>query len=344
MVAAYEEKAMRIRFRCALVAKTCVALWSAGAAIGALAQSSATSPGPAYPTKPIRIIVPFPAGGTSDILARAIGQKLTEEWKQQVIVDNRPGAGANIGAEIVAKSPPDGYTLFIASTIHTINPSLYGKLAYDPVRDFTPITLIATTSQVLVVHPSLPVRTVKEFIAYAKKRPGEINYSSAGNGSQPHLTAELFKSRTGINIVHVPYKGAPPAMADLLAGHVAVSFATSPSAVPQVKAGKLRALGVSTARRIAALPDVPTISEAGVPGFEASGANGLVGPAGMPLPIVDKLNAAVSRIVNEPAMSRYLSGQGADPHTTTPEEYGAYIRSEVAKWAKVVKESGARID
>ena len=305
----------------------------------AQAQSAA-----AYPAKAIRIVVPFPAGGTSDILSRAIGQKLTEEWKQPVVVDNRPGASANIGAEIVVKSPPDGYTLLCASTIHTINPSLYSKLAYDPVKDFTPITLIATTSQVLAVHPSLPVRSVKELIAYAKKRPGQINYSSAGNGSQPHLTAELFKTRTGIDIVHVPYKGAPPAMNDLLAGHVALSFATSPSAVPHVKSGKLRALAVSTARRVSALPDVPTIDESGVPGFEASGANGLVGPAGMPAGIVEKLHAAVLKIVKEPAMSKFLSEQGADPYTTTPAEYAAYIKSEVAKWARAVKDSGARVD
>ncbi|HEU0289730.1 MAG TPA: tripartite tricarboxylate transporter substrate binding protein [Burkholderiales bacterium] len=297
-----------------------------------------------YPAKPIRIVVPFPAGGTSDILSRAIGQKLTEEWKQQVIVDNRPGASANIGAEIVVKSPPDGYTLLCASTIHTINPSLYSKLSYDPVRDFSPITLIAATSQVLAVHPSVPVKSVKELIAYAKKRPGELNYSSAGNGSQPHLTAEIFKARTGINIVHVPYKGAPPAMTDLLAGHVALTFATSPSAVPHAKSGKLRALAVSTAKRIAALPDVPTIAESGVPGFEASGANGLVGPAGMPAAVVDRLNAAVVRIVKEPAMSKYLSDQGADPWTTSPAEYAAYIKSEVAKWAKAVKDSGAKVD
>lgn len=315
-----------------------------GAATIAYAASAWSQAAPAYPSKAIRIVVPFPAGGTSDILSRAIGQKLTEEWKQPVIVDNRPGAGANIGAEIVVKSPPDGYTLLAASTIHTINPSLYRKLGYDPVRDFTPITLIAATSQVLAVHPSLPVRTVKELIAYAKKRPGEINYSSAGSGSQPHLTAELFKSRTGIDIVHVPYKGAPPAMTDLLAGHVALSFATSPSAVPHVKSGKLRALAVSTLKRVSALPDVPTIDEAGVPGFEASGANGLVGPAGIPAPIVEKLNAAVVRIVKEPAMSRFLSEQGADPFTTTPAEYAAYLKSEVAKWAKAVKDSGARVD
>jgi tripartite-type tricarboxylate transporter receptor subunit TctC len=313
-------------------------LWVAGAGLvsGTWAQ--------AYPSKAIRIIVPFPAGGTSDILSRAIGQKLTEQWKQPVIVDNRPGASANIGAELLVKSPPDGYTLFCASTIHTINPSLYSRLSYDPIRDFTPITLIAGTSQVLAVHPSVPVKTVKELIAYAKKRPGELNYSSAGNGSQPHLTAEMFKARTGIDIVHVPYKGAPPQMADLVAGHVALTFGTSPTAVPLVKGGKLRALGVSTAKRIAALPDVPTIDEAGVPGFEASGANGLVGPAGMPPAVVEKLNAAVVAIVREPAMSRFLSEQGAEPWTTTPAEYADYIKSEVAKWAKAVKDSGARID
>ncbi|MCI3951780.1 MAG: Uncharacterized protein K0R53_1277 [Burkholderiales bacterium] len=318
-----------------------IALCAVALAVAALAPSAW---GQTYPAKAIRIVVPFPAGGTSDILSRAIGQKLTEEWKQPVVVDNRPGAGANIGAEIVVKSPADGYTLLLASTIHTINPSLYRKLAYDPIRDFTPITLIAATSQVLAVHPSLPVRTVKELVAYAKKRPGQINYSSAGNGSQPHLTAELFKSRTGIDIIHVPYKGGPPAMNDLLAGHVALSFATSPSAVPHVKSGKLRALAVSTAKRISALPDVPTIDESGVPGFEASGANGLVGPAGMPAAVVEKLNAAIVRIVKEPAMQKFLSEQGAEPLTTTPAEYGAYIKSEVAKWAKAVKDSGARVD
>jgi tripartite-type tricarboxylate transporter receptor subunit TctC len=312
-----------------------------GVCAASIASAQSAQP---YPTKPIRIVVPFPPGGTSDILARAVGQKLAEEWKQQVIVDDRPGAGANIGAEIVAKAPPDGYTLLLASTIHAINPSLYSKLAYDPVRDFTPITLIAATSQVLVIHNSLPVKTVKEFIAYAKKHPGELNYSSAGNGSQPHLTAELFKSMTGIDIVHVPYKGAPPAMTDLLAGQVALTFATAPSAVPYVKAGRLRALGVSTAQRITALPNVPTIAEAGVPRFEASGSNGLVGPAGLPAAIVDRLNASVVRIVREPAMSRYLSEQGADPITMKPAEYGAYIKAEVAKWAKVVRASGARVD
>ncbi len=297
-----------------------------------------------YPVKPLRIVVPFPAGGTSDILARAAGQKLTEEWKQQVIIDNRPGAGANIGAEVAAKSPADGYHLFLISTIHCINPSLYAKLAYDPIRDFAPVTLIAETSQVLAVHPSLPVKSVKEFIAYAKARPGQLNYSSAGSGSQPHLTAEMFKAQTGINYVHVPYKGAPPAMIDLLAGQVALTFATAPSAVPHAKSGKIRALGVSTAKRITALPDVPTIAEGGVAGFEASGSNGVVVPAGTPVAIVERLNTTIVKIVNEPAMRKYLSEQGADPRTMTIAEYGAYLKSEVSKWAVVVKASGAKVD
>lgn len=297
-----------------------------------------------YPVKPVRIIVPFPAGGTSDILARAVGQKLAEQWKQQVLVDNRPGAGANIGAEVAARSAPDGYTLFLLSTIHSINPSLYPNLAYHPVRDFAPVSLIALTSQVLAVHPSVPVHSVSEFIAYAKKNPGQLNYSSAGSGSQPHLTAELFKTRTGINIVHVPYKGAPQAITDLVGGQVALTFATAPSAVPHVKSGRLRALGVSTLKRIAALPAVPPIAESGVPGFEASGANGLVGPAGLAPAIIERLNAQVVAIVREPAMNQYLNAQGAEPFTTTPAEYAAYIKADVEKWAKAVKDSGARID
>ena len=300
--------------------------------------------GQGYPQKPMRIVVPFPAGGTTDILARAIGQKLTEQWKQQVIIDNRPGAGANIGAEVAARSPPDGYTLFGISTAHTINPSLYSRLAYDPIRDFAPVTNVAVVSQILTVHPSLPVKSVKEFIAYAKSRPGELNYSSAGNGSQPHLTAELFKSMTDVGIVHVPYKGAPPAMVDLLAGQVALTFATAPSAVPYIRTGKLRALGVSTPKRINALPDIPTIAEAGVAGFEAVGWNGLVVPAATPTAIIERLHSTIVKIVEEPAMRKYLADQGADPWTMTPAQYGDYIKSEVAKWAKVVKASGAKID
>ncbi len=297
-----------------------------------------------YPVKPIRIIVPYPAGGSTDILTRIVGQKLTEAWRQQVIIDNRPGASGNIGAEAVVRAPADGYMLLSASTVHTVNPSLYSKLAYDPLKDFTPIALLAQVANILVVHPSLPVHSVKEFIAFAKQRPGQLNFSSAGNGSAPHLTAEMFKSRTGVNMVHVPYKGAPPAMADLLAGQVALTFATAPSAVPHVQTGQLRALGVSSATRIPALPAVPTIAEAGVPGYEAIGWNGLVGPSGMPPAIVDRLNAELVKIVRTPDTSKRLSDVGLDSRTGTVAEFATFLKEEVVKWAKVVKDSGARVD
>ena len=297
-----------------------------------------------YPNKPVRIVVPFPAGGGTDILSRAIGQKLTERWKQTVIVDNRPGGGANIGAEAAARSPADGYTLFMASTIHSINPSLYPKLSYDILKDFTAIALLAETAQVLVVHPSVPANNLAEFVALLKAKPGQLSYSSAGNGSQPHLAAELFKSMTGTNMVHVPYKGAPPAMNDLIAGHVAASFATSPSAVPAAKSGKVKALGVSSNQRIPPLPDVPTIAEAGVPGYEASGYFGLMGPAGMSPALVDQINMAMVAVVKEPAMRSNLRDIGYEVVTSSPAEYAGFVRNEVAKWAKVVKDSGAKID
>jgi tripartite-type tricarboxylate transporter receptor subunit TctC len=298
----------------------------------------------AYPAKPIRIVVPYPPGGTTDILTRVIGQKLTAAWGQRVIIDNRAGASGNIGAEAVVRSAGDGYTLLSASTVHTVNPSLYSKLSYDPLKDFTPIALLAQVANILVVHPSLPVKTVKEFIAFAKKRPGELNFSSAGNGSAPHLTAEMFKMKTGVNIVHVPYKGAPPAMTDLLAGHVALTFATAPSAVPHVQSGRLRALGVSSATRIPALPNVPTIAEAGVPGYEAIGWSGLVGPSGMPQAVVGRLNTEVVKVMHAPEVSKRLGDLGLEVRTSTPAEFAAFLKAEVVKWAKVVKDSGARID
>ena len=231
-----------------------------------------------YPIKPVRLVVPFPAGGTTDIIARTLAQKLQDEWKQPVIVDNRPGGGANIGAEFAVRSAADGYTLLMASTAHSINATLYPKLNYDPLKDFTPITVVAETAQVLVVHPSVPANNTRDLIDYLKSRPSAVSYSSAGNGSQPHLSTELFKSMSGTNMVHVPYKGGPQAMTDLIAGHVLVSLATAPSAVQNVKTGKIKALGVSTLKRIPALPDVPTIAESGLPGYEASGYFGLVGP------------------------------------------------------------------
>jgi tripartite-type tricarboxylate transporter receptor subunit TctC len=314
----------------------CFVLIAGGAASEAHAQP--------YPAKPVRIVVPYPPGGTTDILTRVIGQRLTEAWGQQVIIDNRAGASGNIGADAVVRSAGDGYTLLSASTVHTVNPSLYSKLSYNPLNDFTPITLLAQVANILVVHPSLPVKTVKEFIAFAKKRPGELNFSSAGNGSAPHLTAEMFKTGTGVNIVHVPYKGAPPAMADLLAGHVALTFATAPSAVPHVQSGRLRALGVSSTTRIPALPNVPTIAEAGVAGYEAIGWNGLVGPSGMPQAVVDRLNAEVAKILRVPEVNKRLSDLGLEVRTSTPAEFAAFMKAEVVNWAKVVKDSGARID
>ena len=222
-----------------------------------------------YPNKPIRVVVPFPAGGTTDIITRAVAQKLSEEWKQPVLVDNRPGGGANIGADYAVRSAPDGYTLLMASTAHSINASLYPKMTYDPVKDFTPITVVAETAQVLVIHPSVPANNVRELIAHLKTQPNALSYSSAGNGSQPHLSTELFKMMSGTQMLHVPYKGGPQAMTDLIAGHVQVSLATAPSAVQNVKTGKVKALGVSTKQRIPALPDVPTITESGLPGYEA---------------------------------------------------------------------------
>ncbi len=297
-----------------------------------------------YPNKPIRIVVPFPAGGTTDIITRAVAQKLSEEFKQPVIVDNRPGGGANIGADHAVRSAPDGYTLLMASTAHSINATLYPKMTYDPVKDFTPITMVAETAQVLVVHPSVPANNVRELIAYLKAAPNPVSYSSAGNGSQPHLSTELFKMMSNTQMLHVPYKGGPQAMTDLIAGHVQVSLATAPSAVQNVKTGKVKALGVSTKHRIPALPDVPTIAESGLPGYEASGYFGLVGPPQLPATIVNKINAAVVKIVREPAMSKYLSEQGADPITSTPAEYGSLIKDEVEKWGKVVKATGAQID
>ena len=297
-----------------------------------------------YPNKPVRIVVPFPAGGTTDIITRALAQKLSEEWKQPVIVDNRPGGGANIGADHAVKSPPDGYTLLMASTAHSINASLYPKMTYDPVKDFAPISLVAETAQVLVVHPSVPSNNVRELIDYLRAQPNPVSYSSAGNGSQPHLSTELFKMMSNTKMLHVPYKGGPQAMTDLMAGHVLVSLATAPSAVQNVKTGKIKALGVSTRQRIPALPEVPTINESGLPGYEASGYFGLVGPTGLSPAIITRINTAVVKIIREPAMSKYLSEQGADPITSTPAEYSALIKDEVEKWGKVVKATGAQID
>ena len=318
---------------------------AARACLLALAWACSAAHAQTFPARPVRIVVPFPPGGTSDILARSIGQKLAEEWGQPVLTDNRPGAAGNIASENVAKSKPDGYTLYINTVgTHAINPAIYAKLAFDPLNDFTAITNLVNLPSVLLVHPSVPVKNVKELIALAKKRPGELQYSSAGSGAQPHLTAEMFKTMAGINLLHVPYKGAGPQMIGILSGEVALTFATAPSGVPYVKSGQLRALGVTSGNRIPALPEVPTIAEGGVPGYLAVGWNGLIGPAAIPAPLLDKIHAAVVKIVRSPEINARLVDLGAEPALSTPAEFAALMKAEIVKWAKVVKESGAKLD
>ena len=299
----------------------------------------------AYPAKPVRFVVAFPPGGGTDIIARAIAQKLAERIAQQVVVDNRPGAGGNIGTDIVAKSAPDGYTMLMGSAGPlAINASLFGKMPFDPIKDLAPVTLAASTPNVLVVHPSLRVATVKELIALAKARPGEINFASSGHGTPAHLAGELFNSMVGVKMVHVPYKGAAPALADLLGGQVQLMFSTMPPALPHVKDGKLRALAVTSAKRSPAAPDLPTLDEIALPGFEANTWHGVVVPAGTPATIVARLNREIVAILHLPDVVERFSSQGAEALGSTPEEFAAYIRSETLKWAKVVRDSGAKAE
>ena len=298
-----------------------------------------------YPTKPIRLVVPFPPGGATDILARDVAQKLTEAWGQSVIVDNRPGAGGNIGSELVAKSAPDGYTLEMGTVgTHAINASLYAKMPYDHVKDFTPVILVAGVPNVLVVNPAVPANSVAELVAYAKANPGKLNFASSGNGTSIHLSGELFKVMAGVQITHIPYKGSAQALQDLLAGQVQLMFDNLPPSLPQIKAGKLRALAVTSATRAPALPDVPTLAESGLPGFEASSWFGILAPAGTPAPIVAKLNAEIAKYLATPEAKEKLLKQGANPAGGTPEDFAKHIAAETAKWAKVVKDSGAKID
>jgi len=306
-------------------------------ATGALAQ--------AYPNHPIRLVVPFPAGGTTDILARDAAPRLTEVLGQPVVVDNRPGAGGNIGADLVAKSQPDGYTLLMGTVgTHAINPSLYAKMPYDHVKDFVPIVLVAGVPNVLVVNPSLPVNSVADLIKLAKSKPGSINFASSGNGTSIHLSGELFKTMAGVEMTHVPYKGSAPALTDLISGQVQVMFDNLPSSLPQIKAGKLRAIAVTSLKRSPALPDVPTISESGLPGFEASSWFGLLAPAGTPAAVVARLNAEVNKWLQSAEGREQLLAQGAQAAGGTPEQFVAHIRAETDKWAKVVKASGAKVD
>jgi tripartite-type tricarboxylate transporter receptor subunit TctC len=310
---------------------------AAFAAAGACAQS--------YPAKSIRFVAPFPPGGPADILARTIGQSLAESWGQQVVIDNRAGAGGNIGSELVAKAPPDGYTLLMGFVgTHAINGSLYRDMPFDPVRDFEPVALVAMVTIILVVHPSVPVKSVKELIALARQRPGELTFGSPGNGTPQHLAGELFNTQTGVKMSHIPYKGAVPALTDLLGGRLSLIFSSMPPALPHVQSGKLRALGVTSGTRSHAAPDVPTIAQSGLPGYEVINWYGVLLPAKTPREIVAKLNAEIVRIMQLPAVKERLAAQGAETFTSTPEKFATYIKAETEKWAKVVKFSGAKLD
>jgi tripartite-type tricarboxylate transporter receptor subunit TctC len=319
-----------------LIARLSASLLAAAFAAPALAQS--------YPAKPVRIVVPYPPGGPNDIVARTVGQKLSEQLGQPVIVDNKPGASGNIGAESVAKSPADGYTLLLLTTGHTINPSLYPKLGYDLEKDLAPVTQLTAGPMVVIVNPSLPAKNIKELISLAKAKPGSLNFGSAGNGSSTHLAPELFSSMAGIKMNHIPYKGSAPALTDLMAGQIQVAFDFMISAMPHVKSGKIKALAVTSATRSPVAPDLPTVAESGVPGFEVIGWNGLVAPARTPKEIIAKLNAELKKALDQPDTKERFAAQGFSATWTTPEKFGAYIESEHAKWAKVVKDSGAKID
>ena len=298
-----------------------------------------------YPTKPVRFIVPVTSGGATDILTRTLAQRLASAWGQQVLVDNRPGGGSNVGFEVAAQAPADGYTLLMAQPAFTVNVSLYKKLAYDPLRDFAAVTLAATGANVLVVHPSVPAYTLKDFIALAKAKPGQLNYASSGNGTTPHLSGELFKATAGVAITHIPYKGAGASITDLLGGHVDLAFLSLSSVVPQLKAKRLRALGITSARRSALMPELPTFAEAGLAGYEVTGWYGVLTRAGTPREVISRLHADITKALAQADVVQTLGSFGLEPApANSPEEFSAYLRAEIGKWAKVVKASGAKAD
>ena len=296
-----------------------------------------------FPQKSIRFIVPFPPGGATDGLARTLGEKMTEAWKQQVVIDNRGGAGGNIAAEIAARAPADGYTIIIVGLSHAANLSLYSKLNYHPVRDFTPISQVVSIHTFLVTHPSLPVKSVKELVALAKAKPGSLDYASGGNGSSPHMAMELFKSLAKVDLVHVPYKGTQSVIG-ILRGETALLFENLISVGAHIKSGKLRVLAVGASKRSSALPEVPTVAEAGVPGYDVVLWFGMLAPAGVPVPAVTAIHREISNILKLPEVKARLAMQGADPIGSSPEQFDAFIKSEIAKWAKVVKENRLKVD
>jgi tripartite-type tricarboxylate transporter receptor subunit TctC len=306
--------------------------------VAALAQAQA------FPAKQVTIVAAYPPGGTVDLLARALAQKLGEAWKQPVIVENRPGASGIIGSQVVEKAAPDGYTLMVIPITHVTNASLYSKLPFDPITDFTPITLLASSPVILVVNQKFAVNSVAELVALAKANPGKFNCGSGGNGTSQHLACELFKSMAKVDIKHIPYKGNAAAMVDVIGGQIEMLFDQMATAVPHVKGGKVRALGVTTAARSPAMPNVPTIAEAGVPGYEMSAWFGLVGPPGMPRELVARIRTEFIRALAQPDVKERLASQGLDLISDTPEQFTAFLKSELVKWAKVIKESGARLD
>lgn len=314
-----------------------------GAALAGLVLSTALAAQEKYPSKPIRLIVPVAPGGGTDFISRLLGQKLNEAWGEPVIVDNRPGAAGNLGVEIAAKSAPDGYTLVIPITSFPINPSLYAKLPFDTVRDFAPVTLVAYAPLLLVVNPKVEAKSVRELIALAKAKPGALNFANSGSGTTAHLAGEMFKRMAGIDIVSVPYKGGGPAVIDLIAGNVQMYFSTIPAALTQVKAGRLRALAVTGGKRVNEISDIPTVSESGLPGFEVVAWFGMFAPAKTPQPVVTKLSTEVVRILNTAEVREKMAGHGLIPGGTTPEQLGSFLRNEIAKWSKVIKDANIRL-
>lgn len=308
---------------------------------GASAMAACAQP---FPSKPVRLLVPFAPGGTTDLVARVIGAKLSEALGQPVVVDNRGGGGTTIGTEALARAPADGYTIMLATPDFTVNPSLQPKLPYDTLKDFTPIALIATYPMVMVVNADQKLGSVADLIAQARAKPGEINYASAGNGSMPHLCAELFDSLAGVKLTHVPYRGNGPAVADLLAGHVSVLFTGGPAVAGYVKSGKLKMLGVSTAKRHASMPQVPTLAESGVPGYEVTAWFGFLAPAGVPKEAIARLNGDIAKALQAPEVREKLASLGAELGTSTPEAFGVLIRDEIEKWGRVVRSANIRIE
>lgn len=325
------------------VRRRAVAMLGTVAVVSSMLMGSTVLAQPAYPTKPIRLIVPFAAGGTTSILARLLADRMSQSIGQPIVVDNRPGAGGNVGMDLVAKAEPDGYTILMGPIGLAINPALYSKMPFDPLKDLAPIGLYGGVPNLLVVNPSVPATNLAEFIAYAKSNPGKLNYPSNGNGTSSHLAAEMLKSAAGLNIVHVPYKGGAPAMQDLIGGQVTMLFDQMPAVLPQVKSGRVRVLGVSSIKHSAAAPDIPPIADT-LPGFDMLVWFGLLAPQGTLSAIIGKLNGEMVKALNEPAFQAQLVGMGVTPMPGSPETFSRYLQSETTRWAKVVKDAGARID